>query len=256
MSDRPGEETVVHTRILRVQLAVEESYTYWRHVPPGATAGDPSTRAFEERWFGARSQAHVKRLLSDLAARFDRYPEALATLRQWTHMPAAIRPLICHWHLQLADPLYRLFTGRYLLERRETARGTVDRPRVAEWARQQGGGRWSPATAIQFGSKLLSTTLEAGLVAGRRDPRTLTFPRVPNQALAYLLFVLRGVSFEGSLLDNPYLASVGLTGAVLDQRLASFPGLTFRRVGNVTDLEWVAPSFESWSAEVGEAVHP
>ena len=27
-----------------------------------------------------------------------------------------------------------------------------------------------------------------------------------------------------------------------------------QRVGNVTDLEWVAPSFQSWSAEVGEAV--
>lgn len=253
MTEQPSEETRVHTRILRVPLAVEESYTYWRIATPGVAA-DPR-RAFEERWFGAKSEATVQRLLADFAARYDQFPDAFATLRQWTRMPATVRPLICHWHLQLADPLYRLFSGTYLLERRNTARGTVDRERVAQWAREQGGGRWAPATAIQFGSKLLSVALEAGLVSGRRDPRQLTFPKVPDWALAYLLFVLRGITFEGSLLDNPYLASVGLSGAYLDQRLQGLPGLTYRRLGNVTDLEWVAPSFQRWSAEVGEAAH-
>jgi len=43
----------------------------------------------------------------------------------------------------------------------------------------------------------------AGLVKGLKDPRQLLFPRVGDDALTYLLYLLRGATFGGSLLNNP-----------------------------------------------------
>jgi hypothetical protein len=238
---------------LRVTLSVDDAQAYWELINPTAPREDLALVAFEQRWFGVKSLDQVKRVLADFAARFDRFPSAFAMIRRWRPVPAMVRPLICHWHLQLADPLYRKFTGEYLVERRSTARATVDRERAARWVRDLAGDRWAHSTSIQFASKLLSTALEAGLVAGRRDPRDLPFPVVPDEALAYLLFALRGIDFIGTLLDNPYLASVGLSGAALDDRLRRLPGLTFRRLGDVTDLDWSAASFESWTSQLAEA---
>ena len=85
-------------------------------------------------------------------------------------------------------------------------------PGDVEVVADQGPGRWTMATKVQFASKLLSAAYAAGLVASRRDPRPLTVPRVPDDALEYLLYLLREVEFEGTLLDNPYVASVGLDG--------------------------------------------
>jgi hypothetical protein len=56
-------------------------------------------------------------------------------------------------------------------------------------------------------------TNTAGLVVGIRDPRPLTFPQIPDEALTYLLYLLREVQLTGTLLDNLYLASVGLVGS-------------------------------------------
>src|SRR4051812_49688856 len=45
-----------------------------------------------------------------------------------------------------------------------------------------------------------------------RPPRSTLFPYTTlfrsEFALTYLMYLLRGVSFEGTLLENPYLASV------------------------------------------------
>jgi hypothetical protein len=57
-----------HTRILRCTLAAEESQVFWERVDPEEPAHDRNLRAFEERWFGAKSQARVRDLLSSLAA--------------------------------------------------------------------------------------------------------------------------------------------------------------------------------------------
>jgi len=40
-------------------------------------------------------------------------------------MEPEARRVICHWHLQLTDPLYRSFTGGYLAERRAGTRPEV-----------------------------------------------------------------------------------------------------------------------------------
>jgi len=235
---RPREEAELHTRILRCTLAANESSAYWARASLEESAERRNLRAFEERWFGSKSQAAVKVLLANLSARFDSHPASLAVLRSWQGMSPATRRLICHWHLQFADALYRRFTGQLLIQRRLAARPTIERDVVSRWVDEQAEGRWGASTRNTFASKMLSSALEAGLVGGRRDPRPLTFPRVDDDALAYLLRFLRTVEIQGSILDNPYLASVGLTGPFLEQRLRSIPGLVYGRVGDVIELEW------------------
>jgi len=162
-------------------------------------------------------------------------------------MDAATRQLICHWHLQLSDPLYRRFTGKFLVERRGLRDPKVDRDVTLRWVKNEFTDRWSESTCVQFASKLLSAASEAGLISPKRDPRSLLLPRVTDLALAYLLHVLRGTRFEGTLINNPYLASVGLTEGFLDQRLRSLAGLTFRRMAQLTEFEWEAPSLTAWA---------
>ncbi len=63
-----GEETVVHTRILRLALGIEESRAYWTHVDPTLPAAPRAIQAFEQRWFGAKSLHRVRTLLANFAA--------------------------------------------------------------------------------------------------------------------------------------------------------------------------------------------
>jgi hypothetical protein len=245
--NQPAEVTQVHTRLLKCSLDLEESRAYWRHstTAPAITA----ERAFTEYWFGARSLPRVALLLTNLRARFDAYPSALTVLQQWPDMDLATRRAIGHWHLQLSDPLYRAFTGTYLLARH---RPHVRRDAVIAWVGEQGPGRWTMATRIQFASKLLTAAHAAGLVVGIRDPRPLAVPPIPDDALTYLLHLLRDLQFTGTLLDNPYLASVGLTGPELDARLRALSALTFRRQGALVELEWAYPDLPTWA----RAHHP
>lgn len=247
LAARPSEVIEIHTRLLRLALGIEESRAYWANVDPALPPAQRNLLAFEQRWLGAKSLDRVRTLLAYLAARYDAYPEALAVLRRWPEMDPSTRTIICHLHLQLSDPLYRRFTGVFLAARRASARPTVDRDLVVKWVAEQERDRWSAATCIQFASKLLSAASEAGLISPHRDPRAILVPRVNDLALAYGLHLLRGVAFEGTLLDNPYLASIGLTGAALDQRLRSMPGLTYHRMGHLNDLEWAAPSLAAWA---------
>lgn len=244
---RPSEVTEVHTRLLRFALGIEESRAYWASVDLSLPPAQRNLAAFEQRCLGAKSLERVRTLLAYFAVRYDAYPEALSVLRRWPQMDPATRQVICHWHLQLSDPMYRRFTGAFLPARRVGIRPSIDRDLVVKWVQEQERDRWSAATCIQFASKLLSAGSEAGLVSPHRDPRTLPLPKVTDLALAYVLHLLRGVVFEGSLLENPYLASVGLAGAVLDQRLRTLPGLTYHRMGHLNDLEWAAPSLAAWA---------
>ncbi|MCA9518533.1 MAG: DUF1819 domain-containing protein, partial [Myxococcales bacterium] len=208
--------------------------------------------AFDAYWFGARSLPRINILLANMRARFDAFPQALAALHRWPDMTPDTRRAIAHWHLQLADPLYRAFTGGYLTDRRAGPRPTVTRDLVIAWVADQGPGRWTMTTRIQFASKLLSAAYAAGLVATTRDPRPLALPRVDDDALTYLLYLLRGVAFDGTLLDNPYVASVGLTGAALDDRLRALPALAFRRQGDLIDFGWRHRDLAAWaSARLG-----
>ena len=141
----PSEAVEVHTRILRLALGIEESRSYWERVDLTVPAARRTLLAFEQRWFGAKSLERIRFLLANFAGRYDPFPEALAVLKRWRAMDAAARQVICHWHLQLSDPLYRRFTGTFLLERRGV-RGTIDRDVALRWVKsesQGAGGRLS-----------------------------------------------------------------------------------------------------------------
>ncbi len=244
---RPAEVTTVHTQILRCTLVVPDARSYWAVPDIGPPAGR-ADRAFKDFWFGARSHARVAVLLRSLRLRFDAYPEALTVLRGWPEMDPTTRTVICHWHLQLADPLYRAFTGDFLVKRRENAKSEITRALAIAWVAEQGSGTWTMSTRIEFASKLLSAAAEAGIVGSRIDPRPLRAPRVSDDALLYLLHLLRGVDFAGTLLENPYLASLGLTGDALATRLRTLPGVRFARQGDLVDLAFEHASLASWSA--------
>lgn len=246
MSERPREATQVHTRLLKCALEIEDSRAYWAHANNSESVS--AQRAFDEYWFGARSFSRIEVLLANMRARFDAFPYALATLHRWPHMSPDARRVICHWHLQLADPLYRTFTGKYLVNRRVGLRVEVTRDLVVSWIGQQGADRWTMATRIQFASKLLSAAFSAGLVATNRDPRPVLIPRVADDALEYLMYLLREVEFEGTLLQNPYVASVELEGSSLEDRLRGLPGLAFRRQGDLLDYGWRYSDLGAWAA--------
>ncbi len=244
-----AEESRVHTRLQKLALGVEESRAYWENVDPAIVVGPRALDAFEHRWFGAKSLARVRILMTDLGTRYDSFPEALSVLRLWARrgMDPSARSVLCHWHLQLADPLYRRFTSELLVRRRNMVKPGFDRDVVIRWVAQTYPDRWGGASLVQFASKLLSAASEASLVSPRRDPRSLQYPSVPDEALVYLLYLLRSVSFSGTLGQNPYLSSVGLEGSLLDQRLHPIPAITYRRLADDEAFDWKYPTLSAWA---------
>ena len=245
-ADKPREETRVHTRILRFQLGIDESRAYWANIG-GADEGHSHLDAYTNRWFGSVSENRAKVIMREMRARYEAYPQALNVLAQWPDMSPATRTLICHWHLQLSDPLYRALTGEFLEERREHFEPQIDRDQVIRWVGDQQPDRWSRRTQVAFASKLLTAAHSAGLVETTRDPRPLVYPRVSDRALSYAVHLLREVRFEGTLLNNPYLRSVGMSGRFLEDRLRTLPGAEIRRMGDLVEFETDTPSLQVWS---------
>lgn len=247
MTFTPREVTETNTYLLKCPLEVEHARAFWAHADTATALATTSREAFDAYWFGARSMARVEILMRTLRARFAVFPAALDVLHRWAHMSPDTRSLICHWHVQLTDPLYRRFTGEYLVARRDSLRPEVTRDLVAAWVATHGPAHWTMATRLQLASKLLSAAHAAGLVATTRDPRPLSLPRVPDPALEYLLYLLRETTFHGTLLANPYTASVGLDGPFLEDRLRALPGLAFRRQGDLVDFGWRHDDLRAWA---------
>ncbi|MGE5788335.1 MAG: DUF1819 domain-containing protein [Myxococcales bacterium] len=240
------ESTTTHARILRCTLAVADSQAYWQHADLDLVWAARSRRAFEGRWFGVRSEARVCTLIAEMAARFDAFPEALALLHELGTVPSNLRPYLCHVHTQLADPIYRRFTGEMLPTRRAHGQTTIDRDVVARWVANLEPGRWSVATCAKFASNLLATTAEAGLVLGQQDPRKLMLHAVPERVLGYVLYVLRGVRIQGSLDNNPYLRSLGIDPESFGRLGTCVPGVCVTELGRVIDVTWLEPNLRSW----------
>lgn len=245
MSQHPQEAREVHARLIKAGLEIDASRGYWAHTDGSRAVS--AREAFDGYWFGARSLARVKDLLSNMRVRYNAYPSALATLHRWSGMQPETRRLVCHWHLMLADPLYRSFSGGFMPERRQHQRTDVRTDLVSGWIGRVTGERWTTPTRIKIATRLLAAGHDAGLIGGARDPRLLTLPRVPDRALTYLLYLLREVSFEGSLLHNPYLTSVGLDGDALTGRLRALPDLAFTRQPDVIDFGWRYRNLRAWA---------
>lgn len=246
----PSEVKVIHSQLLRVTLEAEHAQAYWIHARPELSIEQEAALAFGEYWFGVKSMPRVRNLLGAFRTRYAAYPEALAALRAWSDIDRDSRDVVGHWHLQLSDPLYRIFTGEFLPHRRLRGRGDVNRDAVLTWiAALDGEGRWSAATRVGFASKLMSAAHAAGIIEGIKDPRPITSPRVPVKALAYLLYLLRSLEFEGSLHDNPYLRSLGLEGRALEDRLRTVTDVGYRRVGDLVDFEWKYNGLPGWASQ-------
>ena len=246
----PNEATVIHSQLLRVTLEAEHARAYWIHARPDLSIEQEADHAFGEYWFGVKSMPRIRNLLGAFRTRFAAHPEALTALRAWSDIDTDSRDVICHWHVQLSDPLYRRFAGQFLPERRHRGRGDVNREAVLAWiAAIDREGRWSAATRVGFASKLMSAAHAAGLIHGIKDPRPITTPKVPAKALAYLLYLLRSLEFEGSLHDNPYLRSVGLENGLLDDRLRQLDDVGYRRVGDVVAFEWKYQGLPGWASQ-------
>lgn len=227
-------------------LAADDCFAYWRHVDTAIPQPQRAKVAFAERWFGTKSEARVRTIMTDMIERFDAFPDALALFQMLGRIPVGLRTWICHLHTQLADPVYRSFTGDFLAERRGEGRTTVDRPTVARWVEASHPGRWSAVTCVKFASNLLATAHDVGLVRGRRDPRELPHVAVPEIIVGYALYLLRGVRIDGSLTENPYLRSLGLTTETLGRMSARIPGLRVAELGGVAEVTFLEPSLTSW----------
>ena len=240
-----AEVTEVHTRLLKTTLLVEESRVYWQRA--GSVRDDQAIKtAFESSWFGAKSLPRVEVIIRNMRVRYLAYPEALNALRRWRHMDPESRTLVCHWHLQLADPLYRAFSGDYLPGLRQ-AGATARRDGVVAWLSKVAPARWSTTTKVQFASKLLSCAFATKLLLKKVDPRPLSLPHVPDVALAYLLYALRGIEHQGTLFQNPYLASVGLCQEALFDRLSGLSDPRYRKMGTLHQLDWSHAKVSAWA---------
>jgi hypothetical protein len=246
MSTKPAEETELRHRLLKCTLEVEASRAFWLHSAPGTVV--VANQAFNDFLFGARSLNRITELLTSLRARYAAFPESLEVLHAWPHMSPDTRRTICHWHLQLAEPLYRRYTGEFLPSRRAGHRAEVTHDLTVRWVADQSGARWAMSTCIQFASKLMSAAYSAGLLGKKVDPRPVITPRVADDALGYMMYLLREIDFEGTLLENPYLASVELIGPALLDRLRRLPGLSFSRQAQLVDFGWQAASLREWAS--------
>ena len=243
-----GQETTQdHTRLLRMGLAEPESREYWRHAQRGLSPQDAVRVAFEERWFGSRAMARVQYLVQNFQFRFNAFPEALAALHQWNPEDPADRRILCHFHLQLSDPMYRQFTSTHLPERHHHPEPTVDRNAVNRWVENYTQNRWAPATTQRMTAGLMGVLNEVGYTHKITPIRPLTLPKLSDKVLGYLLYVLRETQFEGQLANNPYLASLDLSGAALQDRLSRVPGIEFRKLSNITDLHWQYAGVRQWA---------
>lgn len=246
MTERPCEASTFHTRLLKAGLAVEDCRAYWEK---RRTQSAPSAQtAFAEYWFGAKSVLWLQRLLADMRGRFEAFPESLQVLSTWDRMPVSIRTTICHWHLQLADPLYRAFSGSFLPTRYRDGFENVTGDIVALWIDELCPDKWQAATRKQFARKLLYAASDAGLLKADGVNWRFRTPTVDDIALHYLMYVLREITFTGTLTTNPYLKSVWLDDADLSRRLHAAAPVNIHRQGSLVDFTWRFDSLAEWAA--------
>lgn len=240
----PQEVREIHTRLLRLGMAVEESRAYWRKYQPGQARKEATEQAFEERWFGAKSYKRVEYLIFSLGTRFEGFVDKL---KAWDPEEKQDRCWVCHFHLQFTDPLYRLFSDGYLSRRLERSQPSVENLSALEWLEELAPGRWAAATAERLVSGLSSCLTEAGFCRGRKSPRAISIPPISDTSLAYLLYFLKDAEFEGRLLTNPYIGGTRL-GPDLNLRLKKLPGIEFQSRGDVSTIGWKHETFQDWLA--------
>ena len=119
---------------------------------------------------------------------------------------------------------------------------------VKQWVHSYIGEKWANSTQSMMASKFLSCIRSVGYVSKEvKDNIEIRYPQVSETALQYLMYALREIEFEGSLLENPYLKSVGLTGSFLTTQLSRTPSISVNQVGDVFSLEWKYRDLLEWA---------
>ena len=247
------EERNIHSRLSSLSLCIEDCRDYCKE-RPAAQDKPLDAIAFRERWFGNNSEQRVKGILRNMQLRFDRYPEALTVLSQMSR--SEFFPLICHWHLQLADPLYRAFTGEYLVSRRMTGNSRhlgIDKEYVFGWLSTLNLPSWSLKTKLKMSASLMTAARQAGMIQNNEIAGGSLLGT--DKALGYWFYLWRSLHDAPPVLNNPYLASIGLSGEWLDRRITKLNCLQLRRLGDTLDWEWKYPSLiEYANAELGTVI--
>ncbi len=245
-----SEATEPHTRMMKCTLEVDPSRSYWQAC---ASNGGPISKeqAFEKAVFGSKTFLRVERLMADMRHRYDAFPFALEVLGKWHPMELGDRVLICHWHTQLADPIYRSFTGEYLVDRYHGPSATVENDLASRWIEVTVPDRWQIPSRNKIASKMLTSASSAGILSSSRKSRTIKLPRVSDLALTYLMYLLKEIDYAGTAINNLYLTSVGIDSEEAIRRLRKIDHLGFRRQGELISFEWRYPNMFEWAIATG-----
>ena len=200
------EVSTPHTGLLRLGLATAYSVAFWTRATEDLEVSEMARAAEEQQWFGEISSSRVRYVVRQLQKRFP-YPTR-ELLGFQPRSDTSGDALICHWHLQLHDPLYRDYTSLYLLRCWSGPTTSVTIDETEKWVRTRPSARdWKSNTQRRMASGLMSAATEAGLLAKTgREERELKLPNVQFIDREYLekLMQLAGVDDA-----DPYFASVG-----------------------------------------------
>ncbi len=166
-------------------LEASASRLYWAHVDPTHSLSERRQQAASETWFPELSEARRRYLLGELDKRFS--PAHLRALKALKPEAGAPTALICHWHLQWSDPLYREFTSDYLVGAWAQPDTGLNVDAVLGWLQGRGSySEWSASTQRRLASGLLSTAVEAGFLKGSGRKKELRTVTVDGAGMDYL----------------------------------------------------------------------
>jgi len=196
-----------HTGLLRLGLALEQSVVFWQKAGEDKPVADLQDQAWDEGWFSEVSRTRARYLVTQLEKRF---PFEVRNLLHFKAKPGEQQNrLVCHWSLQLTDPVYRDYTCHYLLNRWASPETIATLDGSQEWVRSLPlAAEWSTNTVRRMASGLLSAATEAGLCSpSGKSERTLRLPPVTEEDRDYLGKLLKLAGAEEHL--STYLTAVG-----------------------------------------------
>jgi hypothetical protein len=78
---------------------------------------------------------------------------------------------------------------------------------------------------------------------------------VPEIVLGYVLYLLRGVHIDGTLTENPYFRSLGVSRGNLGLFAPRIPGVRVAELGRHAEITFLEPSLMAWGLRyLGEGV--
>ena len=196
-----------HTALLRLGLAAPQSILFWQRALDDLPLQQLCRQASEEQWFPELSKARSNYLVGQMEKRFPFPSRELLGFRARPEPQQNL--LVCHWHLQLSDPLYRSFCSNFLIGCWSNPTTSVSLEASTRWVeKQEIAHKWQASTIRRMASGLLSAASEAGLCSAKgRGERELRLPLVKPEDIDYLKALLDLAKARHHM--PSYLMSVG-----------------------------------------------